>query len=127
MKLLITASFSFFSIYFCKRLTAFSCKDVFLQKTKICSSKFNLLSIVIPNGLTDFDVLIVMFSIFDVILVLLFYFPFCNTIAWNLAGFTIILFSLNHFTADSDSSFKILKISSSLFASVEIVLLSAKL
>ena len=69
--------------------------------------------------------LIVMFSIFNMLLVLLFLLIFCNTIAWNLPGFTIILFSLNHFTADSDFSFKIFKRSAVLFASPEIVLPSA--
>ena len=58
--------FFFFVHNFCKRLIAFSCKVAFLQRTEICSSKFNLLWIVIPNSFTEFDVLIVMFSIFKV-------------------------------------------------------------
>ena len=127
MKLFMIAYIPFFPIYFCKRLIAFSCKDSFLERTKICSSKFSLLSIVIPNSFTDFNVLIVMSSIFNVILVLLFVFPCCNTIVWNLSGFTIILLFLKHFTADSDSSFKIFKRSPVLFASAEIVLSYAKL
>ena len=80
-------------MYFCKGLVEFSCKDAFLQRTEICSSKFNLLSNVIPNSFSDFDVQIVMFSTFSVILVLLFLFPLCNTIAQNLSGFPIILSS----------------------------------
>ena len=71
---------------FLKQLTAFSSKDAFLQGTEICSSKFNLLSIFIRNSFTDFDMLVVMFLIFNVILVLLFLFPFCITIARNLSG-----------------------------------------
>ena len=127
MKLLIVAPFSFFPTYFCKRLIVFSCKDAFCQRTEITPSKLYLLSIVIPNSFTDFDGLIVMFSIFNVLLVLLFLFPFCNTIACSLSGFTIVFFCLNHFTADSESSFKIFKRSLVLFASAEIVLSSAKL
>ena len=49
----------FFSMYFCKRLIAFNCKYDFLERTEICSSKFYLLSIVIQNSFTDFDVFIV--------------------------------------------------------------------
>ena len=51
--------FFFFSMYFCKRLIAFNCKYDFLERTEICSSKFYLLSIVIQNSFTDFDVFIV--------------------------------------------------------------------
>ena len=97
--------FFFFPIYFCKRLIAFSCKYTFVERTKLCASKFNLLSVVISNSFTDFDLLIVVFSIFNALLVLLFLFPFCNTVAWNLSGFTILLFSLNHFSVYCDSSF----------------------
>ena len=64
--------FFFFPIYFCKRLTAFSCKYTFSQRAEIYSSKFNLLSVIIPNSFTGFDVFIVMFSVLNVILVLLF-------------------------------------------------------
>ena len=64
--------FFFFPIYFCKRLIAFSCKYTFSQRAEIYSSKFNLLSIVIPNSFTGFDVFIVMFSVLNVILVVLF-------------------------------------------------------
>ena len=78
--------FFFFDHMFLKQLIAFSSKDAFLQGTEICSSKFNLLSIFIRNSFTDFDMLVVMFLIFNVILVLLFLFPFCITIARNLSG-----------------------------------------
>ena len=40
------------------------------------SSKFNLLLIVIRNSFIDFDLLIVMFSISNLLLALLFLFPF---------------------------------------------------
>ena len=57
LKLLIIASFSFFPIFLYKRLIAFSCKNAFLQRTEICYSKSNLISVDNPNSLTDFDVL----------------------------------------------------------------------
>ena len=50
---LLTAT-SILRISFCKRLIVFNCKVAFLQVTKICPSKFNLLSIVTPSNLTVF-------------------------------------------------------------------------
>ena len=47
--------------------------------------------------------------------------------AWNLSGFTIIMLSLNHCTAFSDSEVKLLINSSRDFSLHEIVLSSAKL
>ena len=47
--------------------------------------------------------------------------------AWNLSGFTIITFSLNHCTAFSDSEVKLLINSSRDFSVHEIVFSSAKL
>ena len=75
-----------------KTCIKFSCRDAFLQRAELCSFKFILLLILIPNSLTDFDVLIVMFLIFNVIIVLLLLFPICKIIAWNLLGFAIIIF-----------------------------------
>ena len=65
--------------------------------------KLNLLSICIPSSSNLY------FSGLNVLLVLLFLFPLFKTIAWNLSGFIILLFSVNHFTADSDSSFDFFK------------------
>ena len=105
--MLVIDSLSFLPIYICKRLIVFNCKDAFLQSAETYSSKFNLSSIVTPNNSsTDFVILVVMFSIFNV-LVLLVSFHLCNTIAWNLSRFRIILLSLNHRKADSNSSFEI--------------------
>ena len=47
--------------------------------------------------------------------------------AWNLSGFTVIMFSLNHYSAFPDSDFKLLINSSRDFSVHEIVLPSAKL
>ena len=47
--------------------------------------------------------------------------------AWNLSGFTIIMFSLNHYTPFFDSEVKLLINSSRDFSVHEIVLGSAKL
>lgn len=70
--------------------------------------------------------MIPMFSIVNVILVILFSFLSCNTIAQNLTGFTITLFSLKHFTEDSDFSFKISRRPSVLLFFPEMVLTSSK-
>ena len=76
-------------------------------------------SIVTPNNWTDFLVLIVVFSVFNVLLVFLLLFHFYNTVTWNLWGFAITLPSLNHCAADSDPSLKIFRRPLVLFTSAE--------
>ena len=69
-----------------------------------------------------------MFISFIFIEVGLFYWFFLSIImAWNLSGFTIIMFSLNHWTAFSDSEVKLSINSYRDFSVHEIVLSSAKL
>ena len=79
----------------------------------------NMASIVTPNNWTDFLVLIVVFSVFNVLLVFLLLFYFYNTVTWNLWGVTITLPSLNHCAADLDPSLKIFRRPLVLFTSAE--------
>ena len=90
----------------------------------MCLSKFNLLSIPNPNSLTLFSELMCILYFIEV--QLFYWFFLAIIISWNLSEFTIIMFSLNHFTAFSDSDVKLL-INSKDFSVHEIVLSSAKL
>ena len=110
----------------CRQLIPFSCMKALLQRLYICSSYLNCLSFVIQSSFTDLVISIILLSIFNEI-VWLFLFCFCKTIAWNLSGLTIILFSLNHFTAIFDSFFNVIKRLTMLFDAAEIVLSSTKL
>ena len=98
----------------------------FLHNCVICLSKFNLLSISNTSNLTLFSKL--MFISFIFIEARLFCWFFMSIImAWNLSGFTIIMFSLNHCTAFSDSEVKLLINFSRDYEVHEIALSSAKL
>ena len=104
----------------------YSTDQHFLHTCAKCLPKFNLLSISNPSSLTLFSDLIFISFIF--IEVWLFCWFFLSIIiAWNLSGFTIIMFSLNHCTAFSDSRVKLLINSSRNFSLHEIVLPSTKL
>ena len=126
MKLFLVAFISCEPMYICKRLIAFSYMEALLQRLDICSWNLNWLTVVIPSSFTDLLVSVILLSVFNE-LVQLFLSCFCKIIASNLSGLTIILFSLNYFVASSNSLFEIIKRSSVLFDSTEIVLPSAKL
>ena len=99
--------------------------DAFLHRSEIWLSKFGLLSIFFPNNLTQFVALIVWLMIlrYD----WLFSFLFYSNMAWNLFGFTIILFWFNHSTALSNSFCKVCVGLFILLDAVEMVLSSTKL
>ena len=93
-----------------------------------CFSKFNLLSISIPESVTEStDEMIIELFVFKSYL-----FSFLSQldnsviIAWNVSGFTIISFILNQSMADLLSFSNILMSSSILSVAANIVLLSAK-
>ena len=82
-------------IYICSLKVAFNCMEALLQRSDICSSNFNWLSMIIPSSFTDLVVSVILLSIFHE-LFWLFLSCFCKTIAWSLSGLTI-LFPLNHY------------------------------
>ena len=104
----------------------YSTDQHFLHTCAKCLPKFNLLSISNPSSLTLFSDLIFISFIFIVVWLFCWFF-LSIIIAWNLSGFTIIMFSLNHCTAFSDSKVKLLINSSRNFSLHEIVLPSTQL
>ena len=126
MKLFLMAFISCEFMCLCRQLIALNCMEALLKRLDICSSNLNWLPMVIRTSFTGLIVSIILLSIFNE-LVWLFLSCFYKTIAWNVSGLTIILFSLNNFTASSDSFFKVIKRSSVVFDTTEIVFSSAKL
>ena len=51
-------------IYICSLKIAFNCVEALLQRSDICSSNFNWLSMIIPSSFTDLVVSVILLSIF---------------------------------------------------------------
>ena len=68
-------------IYICSLKVAFNCMEALLQRSDICSSNFNWLSMIIPSGFTDLVVSVILLSIFHE-LFWLFLSCFCLKLIW---------------------------------------------
>ena len=112
--------------YLCNLLIALSWLLAFLQSEKTCSSKDNLLSILINSSFTDFSEVTWLPSMLRVNWLHISEFHF-TIIAWNLSAFTIILFSLNQSVTIWLSLSRVFNSFSTENSADEIVLSSTKL
>ena len=89
-KLLTTASFSHFHMYFWRLLRTYSITAALEHNIKICSLNFNWSSIFMPSNFIEFAVLILLLSTINSRGAWA-HFLF-RMIAWNSSEFTMILF-----------------------------------
>ena len=106
-------------MYLCMRDRSFNWRPGFWISAVTCFWKFSLISISMPNNVTEFS---------ESILCFFFKFPsLLIIIDWNLSAFITISFERNESMAFSDSFWRSVINSSTLFKKVAIVLSSVKL